>query len=118
MTDNAFANVIAADLRATERLLDQTLAQAGTLLANMTGGRAGAGFASAAGHPALISLGEAIHGAITVRSRIIQTHDRLAKEADALGVSWTLGGPTETKPPLGTEKTAGLTADDGLIRSN
>ena len=100
MTESAYTNVIAADLQSAERLIDQSIAQAATLLANMAGGRAGAGYAAAVGHTAVQSLGEAIQSGITMRSRLIQTHDRLAVSAGQMGVSWTLGGPTETKPPL------------------
>lgn len=98
MTRNIVAGTIATDLRNIEHQTDDLLASAGTLLATMVTGRRSAGFAAEFGHTALVSLGEAIQQGISMRSRFVQTHQRLAVAASSAGIDVATLGPLEDKP--------------------
>lgn len=102
MTKTIVAGTIATDLRNIEHQTDDLLASAGTLLATMVQGRRTAGFAAEFAHPALISVGEAIQQGISMRSRLVQAHQRLASAANAAGIDVATLGPLEDKPE-GTE---------------
>lgn len=94
---NAFAGVVANDLRAVEHGLDETLARAGSMLQNLAEGRRRAGLGARVGQHALSAVGDMITGAIAARGDIVRAHDRFAKEAAALGLDYTVLGPIETK---------------------
>lgn len=95
---NAAATVIASDLRALEHKIDETLAQAGLLLQNLSNGRMASGFSATVGQPVFDSLGQAIPAAMVLRGHVVDAHNGLAKTARRMGVNTTTLGPFEDKP--------------------
>lgn len=92
-----FANLIAQRLQTAEQALDQALAEISLLTHDMTRHRAGASFAAQAGHQALIDAHAAAGALVEGRTRLVASHDRLARTARALGIAVTAGGPLEGK---------------------
>jgi hypothetical protein len=92
-----FANLIARRLQTAEQALDQALAEISLLTHDMTRHRAGARFAAQAGHLALIDAHAAASALVEGRSRLVASHDRLARTARVLGIAVTAGGPLEGK---------------------
>lgn len=94
---NAFAGMVAADLRAVEHTLDEALARAGAMLQTLSEGRRRVGLAASVGQHALASVGDAIAGTIAVRGDLVKAHARFARDAEALGLDYAVLGPLETK---------------------
>ncbi|WAC59622.1 hypothetical protein [Brevundimonas sp. SL130] len=92
-----FANLIARRLQTAEQAVDQALAEISLLTHDMTRHRAGARFAAQAGHQALIDAHAAASALVEGRSRLVASHDRLARTARVLGIAITAGGPLEGK---------------------
>ncbi len=92
-----FANLIARRLQTAEQALDQALAEISLLTHDMTRHRAGARFAAQAGHQALVDVQAAAGALVEGRSRLVASHDRLARIARTLGIIVTAGGPLEGK---------------------
>lgn len=92
-----FANLIARRLQTAEQAVDQALAEISLLTHDMTRHRASARFAAQAGHQALIDVHAAAGALVEGRSRLVASHDRLARTARVLGLSITAGGPLEGK---------------------
>lgn len=101
MSPSPFVNIVASDLRAAETAVDQSIARAALVLSHLDG-RASEGLTAAFGHTAVISLGEAIQSGIAMRTRLVQAHDRVTRDAVENGIA--LGGWTEDKPPMTAPK--------------
>mgnify|MGYP000868829430 CR=1 FL=1 len=100
---NQFASVLAADLKATERAIDDSLAKAGMMLTNMASGRIEAGLAAQTGHAAMTKVGEAINAGINYRGTMVDLHRTLEVHGRKMKADWSMGGPFESKPEDGSK---------------
>jgi hypothetical protein len=102
-TRQAVARTIAEPLIATERAIDEALAQAGTMAAAMAQGRTAAKLPAALGQECFESLGQAMQALFEARRRIVEAHVGLDRAREFLRMPVVNFGDESPKPPaIGT----------------
>ena len=93
-----YATVAAADIRALEHGLDDTLGRASQLLLTLAAGRPTSGLGVGAGQSGAEEIGHAINSLIAARGHVAGAHRKFERDARAAGIQWRMAGPLETKP--------------------
>lgn len=97
-TRQAIARSIAQPLIATERAIDEALAQAGTTAAAMATGRTAAKLPAVIGQDAFESLASAMTALFEARRRIVEAHQGLDRTRAHLRLPVTNYGDESPKP--------------------
>lgn len=100
-TRQAIARTIAAPLIATERAIDEALAQAGTMASAMAQGRTAAKLPAAVGQDVFESLGLAMGALFEARRKIVEAHAGLDRTREYLRMPVVAFGDESAKPPAG-----------------
>jgi len=100
---------VAGDLNATEKALDQAIAQATTLVQSMIGSRTALNISPIVGAEAQTKALEAIASLSAARQAMVACHDELAKDHRRLGYGvYAIGfdnkGQTERPPTTGEQR--------------
>lgn len=98
---NAFASVLAHELRQSEHQLDASGARLTALLGTIFEGRVTAGFAAAAGQTGLEKTTAALAALVEARRQIVYAHSHFERDGRRMGLDWSMSGLTETKPATG-----------------
>lgn len=96
---NAFASVVADDVRRLEYTVEDGLAISGSLLQTLVEGRRQAGLSIAVGQAGLEKLMDAANKMVSARADLASAHARFARDARMAGMRWqTTVGPLEPSP--------------------
>lgn len=98
-TRQAIARTIAEPLIATERAIDEALAQAGTMATAMAQGRTAAKLPAAMGQDVFESLGHAMAALFEARRKIVEAHNGLDRTREYLRMPVVNFGDEFAKPP-------------------
>lgn len=88
---------VARGLRHSEHALDEAIAHAMRLGADMVDARKASRFAACVGQNALAEVATSIQAMTTARAALIAAHAELKQVADEHHIPWRMDGPTETK---------------------
>ena len=89
---------VARSLRTSEHALDEAIAAAMRLGAEMVEGRRTAGLAAAVGQPALAKLVGGLADMNSARAALIEAHEELLNVAGEHEIRWRLDTAAEEKP--------------------
>lgn len=102
-TRQAVARTVAEPLIATERAIDEALAQAGLMATAMAQGRTAAKLPAAMGQDVFESLGQAMTALFEARRRIVEAHVGLDRTREHLRMPAVSYGDESPKPePTGS----------------
>ena len=97
-TRQAIARTIAEPLLATERAIDEALAQAGTMAAAMAHGRTAAKLPAVMGQDVFESVGAAMQALFEARRQIVAAHNGLDQTREYLRLPVVAFGDEAPKP--------------------